>query len=286
MSISKEINVRGKVTYWTLGSQTDAEALRKELEILQLSKFAPDNNTNKASLKIALERVCGNRRRLVRPLPAGERGYAIVTETKDQNGKSLDHSVDFDALLPDGMNVPIFRDPETGAILNPPEEANILHRYNLERDRCSSHKLGIALARIVDGLHGVSLRPTGGFYWIPEGALEKWNAVGAAIERCSSDRSNIVYSLKTAMDESMKRAVIDGLSRELSGEIATMEESVLTDDLGKRALKTKQERCERLRSRVIGYKKMFQVSLSSLEDSLERVESAVSLAALSGMGGI
>ena len=57
MSISKEINVRGKVTYWTLGSQTDAEALRKELEILQLSKFAPDNNTNKASLKIALERV-------------------------------------------------------------------------------------------------------------------------------------------------------------------------------------------------------------------------------------
>ena len=286
MAISKEINVRGKVAYWTLGNKTDAEALRKELELLNLSKFAPDNNTNKASLKIALERICSNRRRLVRPRPAGERGYAIVTETKDQNGKSLDHSVDFDVLLPDGMDTPVFRDPTSGDIINPLEEPQILHRYQIEQDRCSSHKLGIALVRIVDHFHGVSLRPTGGLYWIPEGILSRWDAVGAAVERCSSDSSNIVYCLKTAMDDEMKRAVIDGLSRELNNEIQTMEESVMSDDLGKRALRTKKERCERLRKRVSGYQKMFKVTLDSLDESLERVESAVAISALSILGGI
>ena len=283
MNTETEISIRGTVVYWTLGNKTDADYLKQEFEKIGMAGLAPDKNTDKSSLKIALLSVCANRRRLVRPL-VGERGYAIVTESKDVVGKSLDHNVDFDVLLPDSSSTPIFRDSQTGAIFNPAEENSILHRYQIEQDRCASHKLGISITRVIDQLHGTSLRPTGGFYWIPQGALSRWNLAAKAIQESASDGSNIIYSLKTAMDDDMKRAVIDGLSRELSTEIETMETDVMSGDLGKRALKTKQERCERLRSRVKGYKGMFSVALVDLEQSLERVESAVAMSALTNFG--
>tara|TARA_R100000008_G_scaffold28095_1_gene15574 strand:+ start:3879 stop:4736 length:858 start_codon:yes stop_codon:yes gene_type:complete len=284
MSIQNTIDLRGKVVYWTLGNKTDAVALKAEFESQGLLRFAPDKNSNTASLKIALQKVCGSRRRLVRPLPPGERGYAVVTETKDAQGKSLDHSVDFDAVLPDGAQQPIFRDPATGEVINPAEETKILHQYFLELDRCSSHKLGISIVRLVDHFHGISLRPTGGLYWLPEQALSRWDAAAKAIEGCSGDSSNIIYSLRTAVDDRTKQAIISGLSRELNKELAAMEESIMSDDLGKKALETKQARCEKLRKRVTGYQKMFKVGLQSLDESLERVESAVSITLFQGWG--
>ncbi len=283
MSNTTEISVRGKVVYWTLGNKTDADVLKTKFDNQNLGSFAPDKNTNKSSLKIALTSVCANRRRLVRPL-VGERGYAVVTEKKDSSGVSLGHTVDFDALLPDGVDVPVFRNAETGAIINPPEENAILHRYQIEQDRCSSHKLGIAMVKLVDRLHGVSLRPTGGFYWLPEPALPRQNAIAAAIQSSSPDGSNIIYSLKTAMDDDLRNAVIGGLTHTLETELNTVEEEVMSGDLGKRALKTKKERCARLRQRVVGYQKMFSVALTELEDKLDRAESAVSVCSFQAMG--
>tara|TARA_R100001129_G_scaffold56172_2_gene38664 strand:+ start:605 stop:1459 length:855 start_codon:yes stop_codon:yes gene_type:complete len=283
MSNTTEISVRGQVVFWTLSNKTDAEYLKNELELQNMGGFAPDKNTNKSSLKIALTAVCANRRRLVRSL-VGERGYAVVSEHKDSTGVSLGHTVDFDALLPDGAGSPVFRRPDTGEIFNPPEENAILHRYQIEQQRCSSHKLGIAMVKMVDRLHGVSLRPTGGFYWIPEPAVPRWNALAKAIQDSSPDGSNVVYALKTAMDDELRRTVIDGLTHSLESEVGTMEEDVMSMELGKRALKTKKERCARLRQRVEGYRKMFSVALSDLDHHLDRVESAVSVCVLSQMG--
>ena len=248
-----------------------------------METFAPDKNTNKASLKIALTSVCANRRRLVRPL-VGERGYAVVTEKKDSNGVSLGHSVDFDALLPDGKTEPVFRNPADGSIFNPPEENAILHRYQIEQQRCSSHKLGIAMVKMVDRLHGVSLRPTGGFYWIPEPAIPRWNLLAQSIQDSSPDKSNVVYSVRTAMDDQLRSAVISGLTHSIETEIKAMQESLETDDLGKRALKTKSSRCGRLRQRVVGYQKMFSVALTQLEDQLDEVETAEAFSVLSSLG--
>ena len=134
------------------------------------------------------------------------------------------------------------------------------------------------------------MRPTGGFYWIPEPALPRWNAIAQAIQSSSPDGSNIVYSLKTAMDDELRTAVIGGLTHSLESELGTMEEEVMACDddgsfkLGKRALKTKKTRCNCLRQRIDGYQRMFSVALEDLTEQLDRAESALAVAALSSMG--
>ena len=283
MSIERETKFKGKNVFFTLGSKTDAEKLKESLDQLGLGGFAPDNNTRLSALKQALHGVCANRRRLVRPLP-GESGYAVVSESRDENGVSLDHSVDFDALLPSGSGDPVYRNPETGLPCNPPEEVRILHRYQIELKRLPSNKVSIALVRVLDHMHAVSLRPTGGIYWLPQGAVSKFQEAAKAFEEASEDSSNIIYFQTTAMDDDLRRTVVDSLKRSISNEVSTMEEDVMTGDLGKRAIKTKKERCAKLRARVIGYQKMFSVTLKELEDHLDTVESAEAMNAFASFG--
>ena len=52
----------------------------------------------------------------------------------------------------------------------------------------------------------------------------------------------------------------------------------MAQSYGKRAAKTKQERCARLRKRVRGYEKMFAVTLQGLAENLATVESALVIA--------
>ena len=287
------VNANGANVFWTLGEDTDADFLEEQLSALKLSfgKLAPKKNSDKAALHIATKRVCANRRRLVRPLPSGIHGYAVVNEDQDDNGKSLDHSVDFDVLfLQGGDNTPVFQDPQTGELIFPQEANAILGRYATERQRCNSHKVGIMLAKIVDRLHGVSLRPTGGYYWIPEQKVPLMESVAQIVRKSSPSGRNTVYFMRTVLDESGKVAVIDGLVRQLTSELESIEAQVEeVDEDGKRAmkkrgLKTKQERCERLHNRVRGYEKMFQTKLDSLRETVERVEEATTFAALEAMG--
>lgn len=283
MSITRETTFKGKNVFFTLGSKTNTEKLKESLDQLGLGSFAPDNNTKKSALKQALYSVCANRRRLIRPLP-GERGYAIVSEKRDEDGVSLEHTVDFDALLPNGSDVPVYRDPDTGQPCNPSEEDKILHRFQIELGRLPSPKVSLALVRILDHMHAISLRPTGGIYWLPQGAVTKFQEVAKAFEEASEDNSNIMYFQTTAMDDDLRHTVIESLKRSIGGEVSAMEEEVMSGDLGKRAIKTKQERCDKLRARVLGYQKMFDVTLKELEEHLDTVESATAVNAFASFG--
>jgi len=286
------VNANGANVFWTLGEDTDADLLEKQLSALRTSfgALAPKKNSDKAALHIATKKVCANRRRLVRPLPSGIHGYSVVNEEPDDNGKSLDHSVDFNVLfLQGGDNTPVFQDPQTGEIIFPKEANEVLAKYAVERQRCNSHKVGIMLARIVDRLHGVSLRPTGGYYWLPEPKIKLMEAVAQIIRDASPGGRNTIYFMRTVLDENGKVAVIDGLVRQLTSELESIEAQVEeVNEEGKRAmkkrgLKTKQERCERLHNRVRGYEKMFQTKLDSLRETVERVEEATTFAALEAM---
>ena len=287
---STQVSGAGLHIYWTHGSRTDATKLKNYLKDLGLERFAPDKNTPQAALKIALDRVCGAKRRLIRPLPAGVRGYAVVNEKKDENGNSLEHSVSFDIVLSDEKLWPVFQDPETGAVINPLEESQILHQFQLELDRCSSHKLGIAVARILDHLHGISLRKTGGVYYLPEAMVSKFDEVAKSIQDSAPDGSNVIYGVGLRMDDRLRKSVVHGLCRELENEVGSIERDVMTQDeegnykMKKRGLKTKEERCEKLRSRIEVYQKIFQTSLTELSDSLEKAESAVALVAFEQLG--
>ena len=298
MSIEREVSILGTNVFYTLGSKTNAPELRRALNEIEIKRggkeiklgdrFIPEKNTKKAALKQALVSVCSNRRRLVRPLPKGQRGYAVVTENKDENGKSLDHVVDFNVVLnvEDGkMGEPEFLNAKMdGPALEGdcPDMNLILHRYQIELDRLPHHKISVAIVKILDFFHATSLKPTGGLYWLPKDTV--FRKVAKAIEDASEDDSNQVFFQRTAKDEDLNRTVISNLRRTITTEAeAILSEALVRGEgeMEKRAIATKEARWLALRKRIAGYQKLFGVVLSDLQDDMEKTETALVAATFS-----
>src|SRR5438093_130297 len=68
-----------------------------------------------------------------------------------------------------------------------------------------------SLVSICTKLGGISLKPSGGVYWIPDHNLGDWVCVAQAVERCPVHGACAVYLIRHSMDEDAMRAVRDGL---------------------------------------------------------------------------
>ena len=92
-----QVNNNGRMVYFTLGGETDAEKLGQALEDMGLGKFAPSSNTSRIALKLGCQSVCSKGVRFLRDLK-GERGYAVVSQRKDETSGELTFRVDFSAV--------------------------------------------------------------------------------------------------------------------------------------------------------------------------------------------
>ena len=273
---------KGKNVFFTSGSKTNADKLEEGLTALDLASFAPKQNSKLVALHQALKSVCGSKHRLVRPL-IGERGYAIVKETKDGSGQSLSHGVDFDALMPHDSDFPVFRD-STGNYFQPDEGDRIIHRFQVEKERVQAAAISKALVNIIDKFHGTSLRPSGGIYWLPQGAIETFDKVAKCFQDACEDGTNKIYFQTTVLDDDLTESVIAGLTQSVEMEVNQMTADLRDNNPGKRAKKTKAERCNRLLARIAGYEKMFSVSLKELQAQVSTVEGQAMMATFSTMG--
>jgi hypothetical protein len=293
-----DISYKGKSVCWTLGSNTDPKLLEQLLKNIKLpspngsgmksygwlAKHAPKPNSPKSALHAALMGMYGRSGHLVRTLK-GKRGYAVVREEKNpESGATLRHTTLFEATLKAADSLlPDWEEIEENAL---PDalRAKIQTEFIRQQSICPHHTLARSVVRIVDALHGVCLRPTGGFYWLPEGAIDPWNAVADAIEKSGS--GNRIYGFRTAFDEEAASTVLDALTRTVSDEAKRMGNEIEDDDLdlGEKALTTKLQRAKTLRRRLTGYRKMLgtvsENAIKKMDDDLEDLEASIDLAML------
>jgi len=268
---------RGNNVFFSTGSKTNADKLKNSLAALGLEQYAPKQNSKLVATHQALKSVCGRKDRLIRPLK-GEPGYAVVREEKGEDGKSLSHTVEFDALMPAGSDFPVFRNPD-GEYFSPVEDGAITHRFQIECERVQASAVSKSLVQIIDYMHGISLRPRGGVYWIPQGAVAKFEKVAECFQNSCEGNLNKVYFQTTVHDDKLRDSVIMGLTESIENETRQMLEALSQPDVGKRAKKTKMDRCGKLLKRISGYEKMFQVSLQELQKHVADVEAEAMMTA-------
>jgi hypothetical protein len=298
-----EVNSQGRMVYWTLGGKTDAERLEDALDVVGLKKYAPSSNTAKISLKLAMQSVCPKGVRFIRDLK-GERGYSVVSQRKNPTTGELTFRVDFSGTtdLEGDITFRVGEDVPDGVSLSRdntwPSREQII--YDIARVRsealaqstnCQASTVARSLVGIVDKLHGIPLRESGGIYWIPEQALPRWEQVAQAFMQYGGG-SNIIYGVKTEVDEATAFAIMDALVRDIKKEREQMEdrfnnlEHGAADSRHKRALDTMEKRIKTLHNRVKGYEGIVGKNLDGLRAELTECEQVLGFSVLANAVGL
>ena len=296
MPMTQKIDASGEIVTWSLTSTTNVDKLREALteiegangKVRDFSRFTPKTNTCLKALHAALMKVF-RRSTLIRPLKKGGRGYSIVREETNKtsavtgNAATLLHNTIFEVRLPDAHSkVPDFLEIEEDGL--PSElEAQIRAEFIRQLAVVPHSNLASSLTRIVDHLHGISIRPSGGVYWMPEPVKVYFDNIANAVMECGPGCE--VHCAETVVGPKLTSMVVDNLVRTLRDEMERVADeldanSMLPEDdqWGERKLKTMLDRAKHLDKRIRGYQKMMGVNLQELKDQLSELDTSVSSA--------
>lgn len=288
MTIQHSTNISGAVTFWTLPERLDHGVLKAGLVAAGFGGSAPEPSSGVPALKRALMRVAAGRRRLVRPLPCSKdgdfathnaRGYSVVDET-----------VLGERTLPDGTKTTELAHAESYCVvLLPGGESLVFDRESPEADsvrKAFAEESGVvtdvqvssALVGVLWRLRAISLRPTGGVYYLPQNGLVAWaNVSKAVVEAADAAGTNParIYQVRTQIDDEAVRAVADAVTRELDQAAAAIEAALSDSDhpLGRRALDTKAEDAAALAEKAKFYETLLGTVINKA--ALVRVDAEV-----------
>jgi len=269
--IKKEIKYNGILTYWSLTEGTNRESLRAGFEALNKSHLLPEVLEDSQALKRSMQKHFGGSNRvLIRPLDKLV-GYEVVNE--DASGETMEYETECRMGIIAGK---IFSNPLDHRLVD-----SVNATYKFEKQLVSSAKLGGVLVRAVQELQGISLRPSGGFYWVPDSSREAWEDVSRVVSN-AHDR-NRVWSIKTSTDTNTVEAVCDSLVAQCEKKLEVLEGELVHGDLGKRALATRERNAQELDSLMKAYEGILGKTLTSLRERAADAESAAVAAILEAM---
>ncbi len=272
---TKEIQFAGAVVYWTL-SETDRDKLKKVWDAAGVGAFVPEQRTPYAALKRALTKICKEHRRLVRPLE--DEAFAVVKEeVKGAKSKAdpLDHSVE--------LVVRINKDESLQFSVSKHKDATrIKETYQHEKSVLPARNVGKALSRILNSLMAAPLRS--GIYWLPDHQLPTWEKIARGAESAGLNGSMVV-SLRTRMDDELKRGVIKALEDDVQKDIDDIQEIVSDGKAGSRLLNNRATEAQELTKKIAEYEKLMGVTLKKLKKASEDTQALAATAALAAMAG-
>lgn len=135
--------------------------------------------------------------------------------------------------------------------------------------------------------HGaVTLRDSGGVYFIPRDAMDFWNKAATVIESVTNNQHR-VFRIPALRNNEAMAAIIDAITTEAEALVAAVEAEMAAtgdDALGKRALKTRQAQAEEMLKKVEQYEKLVEQKLT-VRGRVEELQAAIVAAALTADTG-
>lgn len=246
--------VCGAITYWRLSGNTDYNTLRTAWLAAGLPK---DWLIMLPSPADALRRAMAGqkeRRRLVRPL-ADDHGWAVIREELGSDKQQLRHEQEFSVNLTEWGTL------EFSGVING-EAKEIEAAYITALDTLTSADVGGWLVELAKRITAVSLRDSGGIYFVPRNQMPTWNTIAEVLHQTTS---NIIHKVPAMNGKDAAAAVLDGLQHEAE-RLAKDISDDLRKGVGKRAINTKRGQCEELKTKLDGYAAMLGDALDGLKD--------------------
>lgn len=263
----ESMETAGAMVWWRLSGTTTLEALRAAWVGQGLAEaLLPDNPSPVAAMRRAVQERC-ERRVLARPLD-NVRGWALVAE--HAQGEELTHSVSCRVMVND----------EGRLSVNPPDHplaARLRTDYEAHLASISQRDVSHWMCGLLETVHAVSLRDTGGVYFVPRADLPVWRQVVAALRACSAHE---VYEVPALRTEEAVEAILAAVAREAANAATEMEDELMDAALGQRAIRTRAERCERMRAKLAAYEELLGRGLDTITKRVGDLQANLAAAAL------
>lgn len=278
MTTQLDMQVSGAAVFWNLSAETDRGQLEEELDALGWKEYLPEERTGTAALKSAMSRVFGGSGVMIRPLAdADTNGFTAVREIKGDTENTYETFATARLTTnPDGTQDVVVQ----GDSISDSIKLKLRGEFMYQKSILGQAAVAKALVNIIEtpavdgGLEGTALRPSGGFYWVPDAFLDRWEKLVAAVEKAAVKTSTL-YTLRIVYDNNSVQAVKDAIIREVQERAKNIQECANQNNLGERAYRNRAEDAQRLHDRVAAYEAMLKESLDDLHKLADATKDSV-----------
>jgi len=267
--VTESSDAAGAVVWWSLNGEVSIETAEKAWENSGLSKdlFIPAVVETMA-LRRAMARM-EEKNRLVRPLKL--RGhYAVVAE--EAGDESIQHTQEARVFLAGEPELKVVVIPENHKL-----QEEIQSTYDHFLTTFTADDVSWWLVQLTREVKAVSLRSRGGFYFIPRDYLEQWRRMVEAITSISNHQ---VFELPAMPTKEAVNAILVSVTKEAEEEAKEMEDELMDEKLGPRALRNRVSRCGEMTSKVEHYEQLLGENLQALRERLSSLHALLAAAAL------
>jgi hypothetical protein len=278
IAVTENIPQAGAIVWWRLSGGLQGDKLYDAWDEAGFDvQVIPENPAPPTALRRAMNDQ-KQARRLVRPLE-GRKGYAVVNESAKADDLDYDISVRASVSVIGMLTVESDYDgSDTQRLIAEVEASYKRHCHELSTQDISSWLSCIVIPKV----DGVSLRDTGGMYFIPHDKLAEYSAMVDAVAGVSGHSFFKVPALRSA---DAVDAILDAVTQEAAAEASKFEADLEAGNLGERALSNRVESVEAAEAKVARYEKLLGAAMPELSKRLEQLRANLTVASMQAAGG-
>lgn len=272
-----KVRVDGRITFWRLPQHFNRDVLLEGLAKLGWKRHCPRERSNNSALKEALVYIVRSWKQddvLVRELESvGEDGFVVVRETKgaQENQYETWFRTKWEQPVDTVEPYTVTYDGEFSA-----DNSSIDVWFKHFRSRLTNHAVAKMLSVLIqDHLQGVSLKPSGGFYWIPPESVATYQELIKVVVAAADGDCTIYQPEFSLADESAVQAVRDAIVDDINHRAAVIESQASKEGVKETALKNRQRDAQLLHDRVKQYEGFLGETLDKCREVAGRCQKAV-----------
>lgn len=285
--VKDAVETAGCVTYWRASGSVSIEALSKawtdaglDPELLRKPP-EPVTALRRATIDLAT-RVTVNetteKRTLIRPCQEPHT-WAVVEETVQEGFAPAYTTVAIVSFVESKPHVSRIDGTEAQAV---DVETLVTAGFTSQQGLYAPEDITGWLVALSKKQNAVTLRDSGGVYFIPQPSMEFWNKAADVIQAVSA-QGHMVLRIPAMKNAEAIAAITDAVSREAEQVAAAMDtELSLTGDeaLGTRALKTRSDQAKALLDKISAYEKLLGLQME-IRERIEALAGNLAIAAMS-----
>ncbi len=284
IAITDAAMATGTITYWHLAGELNQTALAAAwLEAGLDAAWLPEPPSQRVALTRALATM-RTRGRVIAKLKNGASAVAVLKE--NETAEEIESRIDARMILAVRIEEPMIRSAD---------DPKFVLRFDMRDDDGEAHaeadtvrELWVAnassiaandvsqwLAALMVRLDGVSLRESGGVYFVPAVHADMWRKIVRLVGGAGKHTIHNIPAMKS--DETVE-AVLAAVEQEAAAHVARMQELLQADDLGERFLRSRLRETDEVAAKVSRYDDLLGRKLEALRDRLIETQASLMLA--------
>lgn len=267
IATESDTGASGVITYWSLSGSANHATM---LSAWVMAGMNEDDFIKPVSALVALRRAVeevGPAGCLVKPLEQTEEGYTCLIPTQSKGKKQTWQTI-FSAFITQAGKLDVWVEDDEVLQQDPRKLAgHIEDQMMVELGTLRAMDISMWLVKMADRVRAVSLRESGGFYFIPKGVnQDMWERTATVLAHTSAAR---IMTIPAMHSHQATLAVVQALTDEISASTKSMQEALDAARMGKRALDTKIGTCADMIEKIDTYEGLLGAKMTEMREAVD-----------------